>query len=77
MHLTTKGLVIRTVDWRDSDRLLTVLTEDYGKITVSAPGVRRRTSKLGGAGQLFAYCQYSLYEKGGRMTAQEIGRAHV
>ena len=71
MHLTTKGLVIRTVDWRDSDRLLTVLTEDYGKITVSAPGVRRRTSKLGGAGQLFAYCQYSLYEKGGRMTAQD------
>ena len=30
MHLTTKGLVIRTVDWRDSDRLLTVMTEDYG-----------------------------------------------
>lgn len=71
MHLTTKGLVIRTVNWRDGDRLLTVLTEDYGLITANAPGVRRRTSKFGGAGQLFAYCQFSLYEKGGRMTVQD------
>ena len=65
MHLTTKGLVIRTVDWRDGDRLLTALTEDYGLITANAPGVRRRSSKFGGAGQL------SLYEKGGRMTVQD------
>ena len=71
MHLTTKGLVIRTVDWRDGDRLLTALTEDYGLITANAPGVRRRSSKFGGAGQLFAYCQFSLYEKGGRMTVQD------
>ena len=45
MHLNTKGLVIRTVDWRDSDRLLTVMTEDYGKITVKAQGIRRRGSR--------------------------------
>ena len=54
MHLNTKGLVIRTVDWRDSDRLLTVMTEDYGKITVKAQGIRRRGSRFGAAGQLFA-----------------------
>lgn len=71
MHLTTKGLVIRTVDWRDSDRLLTVMTEDYGKITVKAPGIRRKSSRMGWAGQLFAYCQFTLYEKNGRLTLQD------
>ena len=71
MHLNTKGLVIRTVDWRDSDRLLTVMTEDYGKITVKAQGIRRRGSRFGAAGQLFAYCDFTLYERGGRMTLQD------
>ena len=71
MHLTTKGLVIRTVDWRDSDRLLTVMTEDYGKITVKAPNIRRKSSRMGWAGQLFAYCQFTLYEKNGRLTLQD------
>ena len=71
MHLTTKGLVIRTVDWRDSDRLLTVMTEDYGKMTVKAANIRRKSSRLGSAGQLFAYCEFTLYEKNGRRTVQD------
>ncbi len=71
MHVTTSGLVIRTVDWRDSDRLLTVMTEDYGKITVKAQGVRRRSSKFGAAGQLFAYCSFTLYERDGRMSLSD------
>ncbi len=58
--MNTKGLVIRTVDWRDSDRLLTVMTEDYGKMTVKAQGIRRRGSRFGAAGQLFAYCDFTF-----------------
>ena len=57
MHLTTKGLVIRTVDWRDGDRLLTALTEDYGLIifgaaceTVSDDGHRVEVMLPGKAG---------------------------
>ena len=71
MHLTTNGLVIRTVDWRDSDRLLTVMTQDHGKLTVKAQGVRRRSSRFGPAGQLFAYSEMSLYQQGGHYSLND------
>ena len=40
MHLTTKALVLREVNYKESDKILTVLTADEGKLTVSARGCR-------------------------------------
>ena len=45
MHTTVRGLVIRAVDYKEADRILTVLTEEMGKITVGARGVRRKNAK--------------------------------
>ena len=41
MYLKTQGLVLREVAYKDTDKLLTVLTRDYGKMTLKARGVRR------------------------------------
>ena len=38
MHLTTKALILRDVDYKESDKVLTVLAHDQGKLTVSARG---------------------------------------
>ena len=39
MEKKTDGLVLRSNDYRENDKLLTVLTAKYGKLTVAARGV--------------------------------------
>ena len=49
MHCTTKALVLRGVDYKESDRILTLLTQDMGKVTVSARGCGKfRLTAVGG-----------------------------
>ena len=42
MHLTTNALVLREVNYKESDKILTLLTEQEGKLTVSARGCRKK-----------------------------------
>ena len=46
MFKTTRGLVLREVRYKEADRILTVLTEDMGKMTVKARGALRKGSKI-------------------------------
>ena len=41
MFQTTKGLVLRETEYKDHDKILTILTEDAGLVTVRAWGVKR------------------------------------
>ncbi|MBQ8578004.1 MAG: DNA repair protein RecO [Clostridia bacterium] len=56
----TPGVVLRTTDVGDRDRMLTVLTPEYGKLSVFARGVRKITSGSLPAAQLFAYADFTL-----------------
>ena len=49
MVKTVKGLVLREVPYKESSRILTVLTDTDGKMTVSANGAKRRGSKTAAA----------------------------
>ena len=71
MHAVVGGLVIRSVNYRESDKILTVLTDRLGKLTVSARGARRRGSRLLPAVQLFAYSEMTLFEYNGRYRLDE------
>lgn len=66
MNLTVKGLVLAEVPWRESDKILTVLAEGMGKITLSARGAKRVQSPLMSISQPFAYASYNLFQKGER-----------
>src|SRR5690554_843556 len=55
IYLTVHGLVTKTVDYKDSDKILTLLTFEKGRITVIAKGVRKQGSKLAHCARLF-YC---------------------
>lgn len=44
-ELKTEGIVLRYADYKDADRMLTLLTPDYGLISVSARGVRRQNAQ--------------------------------
>lgn len=71
MYQTVRGLTIRSVDYKEADKLLTVLTDTRGCLTVKARGVRRKGSRLKAAAQLFTFSQMTLYEQQGRASLQE------
>ena len=71
MHLTTKALVLREVNYKESDKILTVLTSEEGKLTVSARGCRKKGSALAAASQLLVWSEMSLYEYRGRWAVKE------
>ena len=40
-YIVTKGIVLRETETKESDKILTLLTAEYGKISVIARGARR------------------------------------
>jgi DNA repair protein RecO (recombination protein O) len=68
MEWKTEGLVLRAVDYKDNDKILTVFTPSRGKITAGIKGVKKPKSKLNFAAQPFAFCEYVLSCRGDRNT---------
>ena len=71
MFLTTKALVLREVKYKEADRILTLLTEDEGKLTAKAPGALRKTSKFGAATQFLTWSELTLFGSRGRWSVRE------
>lgn len=71
MYVQTGGLVLRESAYREADKILTILTEEQGKLTVKARGARRKKSPLAAATQQLTYSQFTLFESRGRWTVDE------
>lgn len=56
----TKAVILRRTNYGEADRILQLLTPEYGKISVIAKGVRREKSKLAGGIELFAISDISF-----------------
>ena len=63
MFKTTRGLVLREVRYKEADRILTVLTEDMGKMTVKARGALRKGSKIAAATQFLVFSELTMLER--------------
>ena len=53
-----RGLIIRTNDYKEKDRLLSVLTSDRGLITICAKGVAKPGSSLGFVSMPYMLCDF-------------------
>ena len=62
--IVTSGLVLRETETKETDKILTVLTPDLGKIALIARGARRKNSRIAAASQLLAYSELTLYKRG-------------
>lgn len=71
MHVTTKALVLRSVDYKESDKILTLLTAEMGKVTASARGCRKKGSPIAAGCQLLCWSEMVLYEYQGRWVVKE------
>lgn len=65
--ITTKAIVLSRVNYGEADRIMQILTPEYGKIGVIAKGVRREKSKLAGGVELLAVCDLTVHQGKGEL----------
>jgi DNA repair protein RecO (recombination protein O) len=70
-YLVTRGIVLRETETKETDKILTLLTPDHGKIAVIARGARRKNCRFAAAAQALAYSEWTLYRKGDWYYANE------
>lgn len=71
MFEKTEGIVLRVTEYKDTDKLLTVLTRDLGKVTMKARGVKGRNSKLRAASQILTFSEFTVSDYQGRYVITE------
>ena len=71
MYKTLHGLVLREVKYKESSKILTILTEEEGKITAEAKGVLRKGSRSAASAQALAWSELTVSEYRGRYTLTE------
>ena len=59
---TTEGIIIGRRDFLESDKIMTILTKDLGKIQVKAKGVRKILAKMAGHLELFNHVRLELVQ---------------
>ncbi len=75
MEIIVNALVIKSLDYKDNDKILTLFSLERGKITAGIKGVKKSGAKLKFASEPFAFCEFILAEKQGRYTV--IGADYI
>lgn len=68
MEIKLNALMLRAVDYKDNDKILTLLSAERGKITAGIKGVRKAGAKLKFAAQPFCFAEYILSARGDMYT---------
>ena len=71
MDVSVRGLVIRTTDFKESDRIITVFTEELGVISAMAAGARSLKSRKMSSTMQFCYSSFILTKKGDYYRVKE------
>lgn len=61
-YLKTKGIVIREVNTGEADKIITVFSKSYGKISAHAKGSRRPKSAVLAGTQFLCYSDFVLFK---------------
>ena len=64
--ITVSGIVTRFTNYKENDRILTILTSESGRIDCKARGCRKPTSPLLACAETFVYGDFELYGSGGK-----------
>jgi DNA repair protein RecO (recombination protein O) len=58
----SEGIIIRRRNFKDADRIITIMTRYHGKIAVRGSGIRRIPSKRSPHVELLNHCTVTLYK---------------
>ena len=76
MEIKVNALMLRAVDYNEYDKMLTLLTAEYGKISAGIKGVRKPAAKLRFAAQPFCFAEYVLAKRGDKYTVINLSLIH-
>lgn len=68
---TLTGYIIRTQDYRETHKLVTILTKEVGKITAIARGANKPNSRMVAITQPFVYGHFLVYVSQGLSTLNQ------
>lgn len=73
-----EGIVIRSMDYGEGHKIISIYTREAGKMSVMVRGAKKLKSRFGAITQLFTYGQFVVYKGGqmGTLNAGEIIDAH-
>ena len=71
MYETMQALVLREVRYKESDRIINLLTRQHGKMSAKARGALRKGSKTAAATQQLTYSELTLFFNKGKWTVNE------
>lgn len=78
-QLVTSAIILSRTDYGEANRILTLLTPDYGKLSLMAKGVRRVKSKLAGGIELFSESEITFIKgrgEVGTLVSARLKRHH-
>lgn len=64
----TRALLLRSLDYGEADRVLTLFTEDHGKLSALARGARRSRRRFAGALEAFAVLEIEFAQGRGSLS---------
>ncbi|MFD1177794.1 DNA repair protein RecO [Paenibacillus puldeungensis] len=79
MLYRVEGIVIRSMDYGEGNKIITLCTEQYGKVGVLARGAKKIKSRHAALTQLFTYGEYVFFRQNnglGTLNSGEIIESH-
>ncbi len=66
-----EGIVIRTTDYGETNKIVTLFTREWGKVAAMARGAKKPSSRLSAVTQLFTYGHFLIQKSHGVGTLQQ------
>lgn len=60
MYYQTEAIILKNQDFKETDKLVTLLTREEGKMRAVAKGIKKPSSTLRGVTQPFCHCQLQI-----------------
>ena len=57
-----KGIVIKEVQYKENDKIITIMTDKLGKISCMAKGAKKNSSPILSSSQFLVYSEFMLYK---------------
>lgn len=61
MLVKTEGVVIKSIDYGETNKIITLFTKTHGKVSVLAKGAKKPKSRFHAVTQMFSYGQYVFF----------------
>lgn len=60
--IKVKGIIIKEIPYKDNDKIVTILTDELGKISCLARGAKKNNSPILASSQYLVYSEFVLYK---------------